>query len=125
MYDGLHKKKEGGRACADRRAPSHTSTATPRTRSCMRCAVGIEASAIHPAHIEHRPLASAIHPADPHISNIDLLPQIDTHNYTNQSEDRSIACPAQHGSTVCVLGSVKVNDRQKFKACVVRCDWFT
>jgi len=46
VYDGLHKKRESGRARADRRAPSQTSTATPRTRSCIRCAVGMEASAI-------------------------------------------------------------------------------
>ena|SRR6218665_2057052 len=51
VYDGLHKKREGGRARADRRAPSQTSTATPTTRSCMRCAVRMEASAIHPAYI--------------------------------------------------------------------------
>ena len=38
MYDGLPKKKEGGIARADRRAPSQTGTATPRMRSCMRCA---------------------------------------------------------------------------------------
>jgi len=47
VYDGLHMRREGGRARADRRAPSQTSTATPRTRSCKRCAVGMEASAIH------------------------------------------------------------------------------
>src|SRR6218665_1644445 len=51
VYDGLHKKREGGKARADRRAPSQTSTATPRTPSCRRYAVGIEASAIHPAYI--------------------------------------------------------------------------
>src|SRR6218665_2060698 len=51
VYDGLHQKREGDRALADRRAPSQTSTATPSTRSCMRCAVGMEASAIHPAYI--------------------------------------------------------------------------
>ena len=47
VYDGLDKKKEGGRAKADRRALSQTSTATPRTRSCMICAAGMETSAIH------------------------------------------------------------------------------
>src|SRR6218665_2755105 len=41
VYDGLHKR-EGGIVGTDRRAPSQTSTATPRTRSCMRCAVGME-----------------------------------------------------------------------------------
>ena len=51
VYDGLHKKREGGRACADRRAPSQTSTTTPGTRSCKRCVVGMEVSAIHPANI--------------------------------------------------------------------------
>src|SRR6218665_2637564 len=50
VYDGLHIKREGSRACADRKAPSQTSTATPRTQSCKRCAVGMEASAIHPAY---------------------------------------------------------------------------
>src|SRR6218665_661101 len=57
VYDGLGKKSEGCRArgYTCRRAPSQTSTASPKTRSCMRCAVGMEASAIHPA-------ASAIHP---------------------------------------------------------------
>ena len=52
VYDGLHKKSEGGRACADRRAPSLTSTATPRKRPCMRCAVGMENSAIHSVYNE-------------------------------------------------------------------------
>src|SRR6218665_1811458 len=28
LYDGLHKKREGDRAHADRRSPSHTSTVT-------------------------------------------------------------------------------------------------
>src|SRR6218665_3519 len=51
VYDGLHMKREGGRARAYRRAPSQTSTATPRTRSCKRCALGMEASATHPAYI--------------------------------------------------------------------------
>src|SRR6218665_3580011 len=51
VYDGLHKKREGGRARADRRAPSQTSTATPRMRSCMRSPVGMEASAILLAYI--------------------------------------------------------------------------
>src|SRR6218665_1729598 len=50
VYDGLHMRIEGGRARADRRAPSQTSTATPRTQSCKRCAVGMEASATHPAY---------------------------------------------------------------------------
>src|SRR6218665_104428 len=50
MYDGLHMRREGGRARADRKGPSQTSTATPRTRSCRRCAVGMEASATHPAY---------------------------------------------------------------------------
>src|SRR6218665_1764396 len=54
VYDGLRrreKNREGGRARADRRSPSQTSTATPRTRSGMRCFVGMEASAIHPEYI--------------------------------------------------------------------------
>src|SRR6218665_1547600 len=42
VYDGLHKKRECGIALTDRR----TSTATPRTRSCMRCTVGMEAAYI-------------------------------------------------------------------------------
>jgi len=42
VYDGLHKKRKGGRARADRRAPSQTSTATARTRSCMRSAMGMD-----------------------------------------------------------------------------------
>src|SRR6218665_2895777 len=46
VYDDLHMRREGSRARAGRRAPSQTSTATPRTRSCKRCAVGMEASAI-------------------------------------------------------------------------------
>src|SRR6218665_4139490 len=50
VYDGLPMRKEGGRARAYRRAPSQTNTATPRTRSCKRCAVGMEASATHPAY---------------------------------------------------------------------------
>src|SRR6218665_530312 len=51
VYDGLHKKRAGGRARADRTAPSQKSTATPRTQSCMRSALGMEASAILPAYI--------------------------------------------------------------------------
>ena len=50
VYDDLHMKRESGRARADRRAPSQTSTATPRTQSCKRCAVEMEASATHPAY---------------------------------------------------------------------------
>src|SRR6218665_1366541 len=50
VYDGLHKKIEGSRARADRRAPSQISTAPPRTRSCMRCVVGMKDSAKHPAY---------------------------------------------------------------------------
>ena len=51
VYDGLPKKREDGKARADRRAPSQTSTATLGTRSCKRCVVGMKASAIiHPAY---------------------------------------------------------------------------
>src|SRR6218665_1920062 len=50
VYERLHMRREGGRARADRRAPSQTSTATPRTRSCKRLAVGMETSATHPAY---------------------------------------------------------------------------
>src|SRR6218665_254763 len=50
VYDGLHMRREGGRAREDRRAPNQTSTATLRTRSCKRCAVGMKASATHPAY---------------------------------------------------------------------------
>src|SRR6218665_2501287 len=35
VYDGLHKMRAGDRARADRRTPSQTNTATPRTRSFM------------------------------------------------------------------------------------------
>src|SRR6218665_311654 len=72
VYDGLHKKREGG--SADRRAPSQTSTATPKTRSCMRCAVGMEASAIIKIEInqkfkqtqflEHHSCIKLLHRAD-------------------------------------------------------------
>jgi len=48
----LHMRREGGRACADRRAPSQTSTTTPRTQSCKRCAVEMKASATHPAWLQ-------------------------------------------------------------------------
>src|SRR6218665_2223311 len=46
-------RREDGRARADGRAPSQTSTATPRTRSSMGYMyfVGMEANAIHPAYI--------------------------------------------------------------------------
>src|SRR5688572_4316810 len=44
------RRKEGGIAHAGKRVSSLIRTATPRTRSCMRCAVGKEASAI-PQHI--------------------------------------------------------------------------
>ena len=52
VLGGLCKWKEGGRAHAGKRVPSLISTATPRTRSCMRCAVGKEASAIPHAYTE-------------------------------------------------------------------------
>ena len=51
VYDGLHMRIEGDRARAARRAPSQTSTDTPRTRSGRRCAVEMESSAIYPAYI--------------------------------------------------------------------------
>jgi len=35
VHDGLHEKREGGKAHANRRAPSQTSTTTPRMRSCV------------------------------------------------------------------------------------------
>src|SRR6218665_2827996 len=43
VYDDMHMRREGGSARADRRTPSQTSTVTPRTRSCKRCALGMEA----------------------------------------------------------------------------------
>src|SRR6218665_1246166 len=52
VYDGLHIRREGGRARTDRRGPSQKSTATPWTQSCKRCAVRMEAIAIHPAYIK-------------------------------------------------------------------------
>ena len=52
VLGGMCKWKEGGIAHAGKRVPSLISTATPRTRSCMRCAVGKEASAIPPAYTE-------------------------------------------------------------------------
>src|SRR6218665_869747 len=51
VYDGLHKKREGGRARPDKRASSQTSTDTPRSRFCMRCVVEVEHSAIHPPYV--------------------------------------------------------------------------
>src|SRR6218665_3106355 len=42
-HDGLNMRREDGRARTDMRAPSLTGTATPRTRSCKRCIVGMEA----------------------------------------------------------------------------------
>src|SRR6218665_1219808 len=44
-------EERGGRARADRRAPSQIRTATQRTGFNKRCAVRMEASAIHPAYI--------------------------------------------------------------------------
>src|SRR6218665_3345085 len=46
----LDMKREGSRARADKRAPSQTSTATPRTQPCNRWAGGRKSSKIYPEY---------------------------------------------------------------------------
>jgi len=90
VYDGLHKRKwEGGSARADtcRRAPSQTSTATPRKRSCKRCAVGMEASAIHPAYIGI--CGQTLNGWDTDTIEQDLLLRCSAHQVTSQATRQS------------------------------------
>src|SRR6218665_3047512 len=47
-YQGRDPVKDA--LCEWKIVQSQTSTAIPRTRSCKRCAVGMEDSAIHPAY---------------------------------------------------------------------------
>lgn len=97
--NGLCKKKEGSKVHAGKRLPSMTSTAIPRTNSCIKWAVVKEASAIPPAYTGicgqcWRKCRVMLQP-------VNLLQPLNPHPWhTSKDNDVSVKCNSTNAYTV-------------------------